>query len=139
MGDRLVRWFTYNVVFALLPLGAALLLRALAGKLTTEAVANSPEILFFALMVSATAMGDLSEIAAPLGWDLTFRILGSALLIGAVFSSILYGSLLYDSVIGPGSAAFRSRLLTVSIVLAVVLFIVCALVEILLGRIEVKK
>ena len=42
MGDRLVRWFTYNVVFALLPLGAALLLRALAGKLTTEAVANSP-------------------------------------------------------------------------------------------------
>lgn len=140
LAKRLVRWFTYNCLFALLPLITALVLHALADKLTIDAVASSPEILFFALMVSATAMGDLSEIATPLGgWDITFRILGSALLLGAVWSAILYGSLLYDSVIGPGSVAFRSRLLIVAVGLAAVLFVLSTLVEMLIGKIEGKK
>lgn len=124
------------MIFALLPLGAGLLLRALAGKFTTETLANSPEILFFSLMVSATALGDLSELAEPLGWDLTIRVLRSALFLGAMFSAILYGSFLYDRVIGPGSEGFRLRLLQVSAWLAVVFFTVSTIAEILLARIE---
>lgn len=140
MGKRLVRWFTYNVIFALLPLGTMLLLRALAGKLTVAAVAESPEILFFALMINATAVGDLTEITTHLGgWDLTFRIFGSALLLGAVCSAILYGCLVYDSVVGPGSATFRAQLLSVSIWLAIVFFVLSTIVEALIGRIEGKK
>ena len=74
MAKKLISWFTYNLLFALLPLAASLFLRVIYGSLTTNAIENSPEILFFSLMVSATAMGDLSEIAKPLGWDIIFRI-----------------------------------------------------------------
>lgn len=135
LGNRLVRWFTYNLGFALLPLIASITLRALNGSLNAQAVANSPEILFFALMVSATAMGDISEFSVPVGWDLRFRVFWSCLLLGAVWSAILYGGLLYDSIIGPGSPSFKSRLLVLSIIVAVLLFFVSTIVEALLGRI----
>ena len=138
LAKRLVRWLLYNTIFALLPLGLSVLLRALAGKLSIEALTSSPDILFFALMISATAMGDMSETAAPLGWDITFTILGSALLLGAVTSAILYGSLLYDSIVIPGSADFRERLLWVSIGLGVIMFILGTVVEVLIGKIEGK-
>lgn len=139
MANRLVRWFTYNVTFALLPLACSLLLRALAGKLNIEDVAKSPEVLFFSLIVCATALGDLSEVAKPIGRDITLKIFRSVLLFGAVFSAILYGSLLYDTAIGPGSAAFRSRLLTVSVLMAVAFFILSTVVEAILGKIEDRQ
>ena len=139
MGRSLVRWFTYNLAFALLPLVASVTLRALNGTLTTQAVANSPEILFFSLMVSATAVGDISEVAVPIGWDLRLRMFSSCLLLGAIWSSILYGGLLYDTVIGPGSPSFQSRLLTLSVLTAVLLGVVSTIVEALLGRIRDEK
>jgi hypothetical protein len=123
-------------MFALLPLAAAVTLQALNRTLTTQAVANSPEILFFALMVSATAMGDISEITIPVGWDLRFRVFWSCLLLGAIWSAVLYGGLLYDSIIGPGSPSFKLRLLVLSIIVAVLLFVVSTVVEALLGRIK---
>ena len=59
MSNRLVRWFTYNLGFALLPLCSGLLLRALADTRTRDLSPLSSELLFFSLMVSATALGDL--------------------------------------------------------------------------------
>lgn len=115
-------------------------LRYLAGRLAVDDLAKSPEILFFALMVGATAMGDLFEIAPTIGWNPTFGILGSFLLIGSMFSAILYGSLLfsllyYDS-IGSSANSFRFGLLLVSMILAAILLLVSTLTEILLGKIE---
>lgn len=138
----MIRWFTFNVIFALLPLIVLLLLRFIAGKLTAADMAGSPEILFFALMLSATAMGDLSEVVPGVGWNPTFGVLGSSLLIGAVFSAILYGSLLssflFETALGTQAIYFRSRLFIVSISLAVLLLAVSTVTEVLLGRIEAK-
>ena len=142
MSKRIIRWFTFNVIFALLPLVVLLLLRFFAGKLTAEDMAGSPEILFFALMLSATAMGDLSEVVPGVGWNPTFGVLGSSLMIGAVFSAILYGSLLssflFETTFGAHAELFRSRLFIVSVSLAVLLLAVSTTTEILLGRIEPK-
>lgn len=138
MAKRLVRWFTFNVVFALFPLATALLFRNLAGKLTTDDIAKSPEILFFALMVSATALGDLFELFPSIGWDALLSTMGAILLIGAMFSAILYGGLLYNSMVEAGAEAFRSRLLTYSVILAIALFAVSTATEVMLGRIEGK-
>jgi hypothetical protein len=142
LSKRLIRWVTFNVIFALLPLIVLLVLRQLAGKLSSDDLAASPEILFFALMVSATAMGDLSEVLPAVGWSPTFGILGSFMLLGAVFSAILYGgllsSLLFGDILGPAAKSFRSGLLIMSVCLAVVLLIVSTLTEILLGKIEAK-
>lgn len=138
MVKRLVRWFTFNVVFALFPLVTALLFRDLAGRLTADDVAKSPEILFFALMVSATALGDLFEIFPSIGWDALLGIMGAILLLGAVFSAILYGGLLYNSMVETGAESFRARLLGYSMFLAVGMLAVSTATEVLLGRIEGK-
>ena len=135
MGKRLVNWFTFNVAFALVPLGALLALHALNATLTLETVADSPEVLFFSMIVSATALGDLQNMSThPTKWDLVYRILWGVLMLGAVLSAILYGFLLYDTVVAPDLSAFRSNLLRVSLALAVVYGVLSTLVEALIGR-----
>jgi hypothetical protein len=93
-------------------------------------------------MVSATAMGDLSEVLPSIGWSPTFGILGSFMLLGAVFSAILYGgllsSLLFGEILGAAAKSFRSGLLIVSICLAIILLVVSTLTEVFLGKIESK-
>ncbi len=140
LAKRLTRWLTYNTIFALLPLGVSILLHTLAGKLSLQTFSDSPEVLFFALTISATAMGDISETITPIGgWDLTFTILSSALLLGAITSAILYGGLIYDTTIIINSpSGFREKLLNVSIGLALVMFILGTVVEVLIGKIEGK-
>jgi hypothetical protein len=139
LAKRLTRWLTYNTIFALLPLGVSVLLHFLAGKLSLQTFSNSPEVLFFALTISATALGDISETITSIGGDLTFRILSSALLVGAVVSAILYGGLIYDTTIVINSpSGFRENLLNFSIGLAVVMFILGTVVEVLIGKIEGK-
>ncbi len=137
MTKRLLRWFTFNVVFALFPLITAILFRKLAGKLTPDDIAQSPEILFFALMISATALGDLSEVIPSVGLDALLGALAAILLIGSIFSAILYGGLLYNSIMDT-DPIFRARLLNYSIFLAVSLFGVSTLTEVMLGRIAGK-
>jgi hypothetical protein len=138
ISQRLIRWFTYNFIFALIPIAASLAIHGLAGQLTFVALVNSPEILFFALMVGATASGDISEVSAPLEHDIQFRLFKSFLLVGTAVAALFYGVFIYDSVINPVPTIFRSRLLLVSIGLAVVMFGVSTAVEAILGKIERK-
>ena len=135
---RLVRWVTYNLGVALIPLVASIAIHWLTAKLAWEAIANSPEILFFTLVVCASAMGDLSESTALVGRTVVASILFSALLLGLISSAILYGCLLYDGIAGPGPASvnFRLQLLRMSVALAVVFFGVSTIAEIYLGRNE---
>ncbi|MEL6931001.1 MAG: hypothetical protein AAFO95_20600, partial [Cyanobacteria bacterium J06600_6] len=86
LAKKLIRWLTYNTLFALLPLAISILLRTLTGKLSIETLTNSPDILFFALMISSTALGDMNEVADIIGWDATFSLLSSALTLGAITS-----------------------------------------------------
>ena len=139
MARRLVRWFTFNIAFALLPLGAAILIRSLSGKLTREALANSPEILFFALMISATAVGDLLAVPKPEDNGIVFQILWSALLLGAVFAALLYGVFLYVSIMNPAASDFRVGLWGVSVWLAVTFAIVSTLAEAWIGQMEASQ
>jgi hypothetical protein len=139
LAKRIVRWLTYNVIFALMPLAVSILIRALTNKLSVNDLSSSPEILFFALTISATAMGDLSEVAIPIGWDITLTIFGSALTLGAVLSAIIYGCLLYDSIISTGSIVFHERLLWISVSLSIILFVLSTAVEIIIGKIEGKS
>lgn len=136
MAKRLIRWITFDIVFALIPFILILVLRFLTGSLSVQTLSSSPEILFFAIMVSATATGDLYGLADPLGWDVQLRILFSFMLFGAVFSAILYGSFLYDTIIGSISPVFKENLFRLSIFLTSALAILAFLAEILIARIE---
>jgi hypothetical protein len=120
----------------LIPLAASVAIRWLTAKLTWNEIASSPEILFFTLVVCASAMGDLSESTALIGRTVTASALYSAFLLGLISSAILYGCLLYDGIAGPGSVGFRLQLLRMSVVLAAVFFLVSTIAEIYLGRNE---
>jgi NO-binding membrane sensor protein with MHYT domain len=136
VASRLVRWFTFTVLFALLPLGVTILLRKLTGTFTIRALEDSPEILFFALMICATSLGDMQALRTAVGKDLPLLVLWSALLLGSVFSAILYGSLAYDKLVTGGTEAFQQNLLSVSVLVAVIFFVLALIVQILLSRIE---
>ncbi len=138
LAKRIIRWLTYDTIFALLPLGMSVLLLFLADKLSIDALTKSPELLFFALMISVNSMKDMHELSAIIGQDIVFAIFNSALLLGAVSSAILYGILLYDNIIGLGLSSFREKLLWISIGLSLVMFILGTLAEFFIGRIEEK-
>lgn len=135
MARRIVNWLIYNVLFALFPLGAVVALHALHDTLTIQTVADSPEILFFCIMVSATALGDLSNVPTkPAKWDWVFQSAWGVLFLGAIGSALLYAFLLYDNTVTPGPSVFRIRLLNLSLVLAVVYGILGTAIEVWIGR-----
>jgi len=136
LANRLIRWITFDIVFALIPFIIIVVLRALMGSLSAEKLSDSPEILFFAIMVCGTATGDLYGIADPLGWDNLLKVLFSLMLLGAVFSAILYGSFLYNTIIGPDSPLFKENLFHVSIYMTSSLAILAFLTEFLIARVE---
>lgn len=137
MKERILRWIKYNLIFALLPLGVSILFRFLVDKLSFDSLSNSPELLFFSIMVSATSLDDISEIKKYYSkLDFTIKILGSALLFGAIWSAILYGTFLYDSLVVNNELSIRESLFKISIYMGIALFIISTSVQIIIGKIE---
>jgi hypothetical protein len=113
MGMRILKWFIFNVFFGLLPLILAVSFRALAGQEFYPTIRDSPEILFFVLMITTTAMGDLFEMSVRVGWDLILASLFFGMLVGAVVAAAFYGGLVYSTLMTPEATGFRTGLLTV--------------------------
>jgi NO-binding membrane sensor protein with MHYT domain len=110
--------------------------RSLAGKSTVKTIDDFPEVLFFSLMVCATTVADLRGLEKAAKWNKTFLVLESALLLGAVGSAILYGGLRFAGIINP-EVSFRESLLTYSIVITVLLFVLSLTSEILISLVDV--
>jgi glucan phosphoethanolaminetransferase (alkaline phosphatase superfamily) len=134
--STLARWLFYNVIFALIPISIAVSFRALGNKLSWNSISASPEFLFFAIMLNATALGDLSEISQALHGELTYRVLHSAILLCAIVSAIFYGCLVYEDTFQSGPLVFQERLLIVSLFLDGVSFVLTTAAEVLLARIR---
>lgn len=105
-------------------------------KLTFDAVARSPEILFLSLMVSATALGDLNDVKRPKTFEITLPSLRSGLLVCVILSAILYGAFLLATVGETMDQVFASRIFWVSILLALLSTAVATTGEVFLGLTE---
>lgn len=136
MARRLVRWFFFNLLFALTPLTVVLVIKSLLGQLSFEAMEdNLSEILFFSLMVSVTALDDLDEIISVFKNDLIMASLKLFLIFGAVWSAMLYSIFMLDSAVNLNFEGFRSRLLSMSIAVAIILFLVSTTAECIVARV----
>ena len=93
------------------------------------------EILFFSLMICVTVLGDLSDVVKPFGRGSLLYIILMSFVFGAVFSAVLYGAFLFDLLIGTNIAVFRTRLMWVSIGVAIILFLAGTATEVFLARI----
>lgn len=136
LASAVIHWLTYSVVFALLPVAISVTLRGLAGKLSLNDLSSSPELLFFAIMLNATALGDLSEVAPGIGSETLYRVLHSALLLCALVSAIFYGCLVFESVFQIANPLFRWRLLFISFSLDAVSLLLATSAELFLARIR---
>ncbi|HEX8163385.1 MAG TPA: hypothetical protein VF538_16055 [Pyrinomonadaceae bacterium] len=136
MGKRLSRWFWFNFVFALLPLILGVLIRFLGNKLDFQAIASSPEVLFFSLMISATSIGDAIENRKIDKNETLFTNMWCALLFSGFFSAGLYGCLLVDTIFNLNLAVFRSNLLYFSILLAVASLTVSFFTQLWIAKVE---
>ena len=131
-----MRWLTYSVIFALTPLACSVLLRFFASKLTFLAVANSPEILFYSLMINATSLGDLSDVSRPKKiHDNTIEVFRSALTVAGIFSAILYGSLLLAEVFNETDPTFVTRIFWFSVVIAVASTLLAYAVQVFVSKV----
>ena len=135
---KFVNWVLFNALFALFPLLSVWFFRALLRKSAVETVSDFPEILFFSLMVCATTVSDLRGLEKPSRWALIFFTLEAILLFGATGSAILYGGVRVAGIINP-DMTFQSQLLTYSIVVSVLLFILSVTSEILVAIVDRQR
>jgi hypothetical protein len=145
MGKRLVYWGFFNVFCALLPLLVGVSIRVLTG--TQFKWGDSPELLFFIVMVGAAALRDLSVIGEDM-WDVWLVLLWVGLLLETMVGGIFYGALVLAVTIAeaatPGTstgvvtkaADFGGKLLVWSILMAGVAVVLGALTQVLVSKIE---
>lgn len=129
----LVRFIMYNLVGALLPLGISFTIRQVASVQAQPGVYAS-ELLFFGIMISATALGDITDESKKLGSDVLFQIIRGALLFGCIGVAAIFGVYQYDAIVGPGNQNFRLNITNLSIVTSSFLLITSLLAEILIAR-----
>ncbi len=132
---HLIRFLMYNFVGALLPLMISWTVRHLA-NIPASSDVYAPELLFFAIMISATAIGDVTDEQRVLGNEPLFQLIRGVLLFGAIAIAAVYGMYQYDAIVGPGNTAFHRNISVFTLVVAIFLGATSFLAEVLLARIR---
>jgi hypothetical protein len=135
--SHLIRFLMYNFIGALLPLMVSWTVRRIS-DISAFPGAYAPELLFFAIMISATALGDITDEVKIVGKAPTFQLVKGALLFGAIAIASVYGMYQYDTIVGPGNIAFRNNITNLTVVLASILFVTSLLAELLVAQIRGK-
>ena len=107
---RIIHWFFFDTFFALIPLILSSIFRAWAGKPSEVATTATPELVFFVLVTTGLAMGNIREVSKPLGWDALLAFLFVVFLFGAIFAAVFYGAILSDREIAPIPNIFKESL-----------------------------
>jgi hypothetical protein len=94
MGPML-HWFVFTIGMGLLPFGFSVLLQALRG-VPPAAWQNSPELLFFSVMVSASQLDGIfaslsSHKGGEEGWRTLLSTMFGSFLLSAILTAALYG------------------------------------------------
>jgi NO-binding membrane sensor protein with MHYT domain len=134
MAAHLIRFLMYNFIGALLPLFISLFIRNIA-NITHRPGVYTPELLFFSIMISATALGDVTD-EIKLYKKTIFQLIKGALIFGSIGAAIIFGMFQYDAIVGPGNIGFRENITKYSLTIAVFLFITSFMAEFLVAKIN---
>jgi hypothetical protein len=119
-----------------MPLTVVVVVRALTDQLTIDALdENLSEILFFALMVSVSTVGDLFDVVKFVRKEYLLYGLIMFLILCALWSAVFYGFFHFDQLSGTNLPNFRPRLRRLSTGFAVILFVVTTSTQIFLSKI----
>jgi hypothetical protein len=128
----LVRFFELNVLFALVPLIMAAIARW-AGNVQAPLAVYAPELLFFGLMISASALADISDKTKLFGNSVTLQLLSVSLRYCAVITAVTFGMYQYYAIIAPPNLVFGGNIGVIAFTLAIAQFIAGLFAEILIG------
>lgn len=134
MAAHLIRFLIYNFFGALLPLFISLFIRHIS-NITHRPGVYTPELLFFSIMISATALGDITD-EIKLYKKTSFQIIKGVLIYGSIGAAIIFGMFQYDAIVGPGNIPFRENITKSSLVISVILFLTSFSAEFLIAKIK---
>jgi hypothetical protein len=130
---HIIRFLSYNFLGALFPVLISLIVHGLGKKEPTPGI-YTPEFLFFAVVISATALGDITDEKKLVQNNPLVQLVKAMLLWGALSVAVIYGLYLYGAIIGPENQEVRNRVSCISPIIAVVLFLASLLAEIMLAK-----
>lgn len=88
---RIVNWFTYTILCALLPMVITFIIRTTLITQDNPPYNYAGELLLFTVMVAATSLGDIKDLRVEIGGDIFLDIFFSVMLLLLLVSAILYG------------------------------------------------
>lgn len=135
MANRILRWFLFSVLFALLPIGISILLHILFKNDTYDLKNCSCELLFFVIVMSATTLGDIQEISRYIKKDFLIIMFFGVSIIFAIIAAILYGFMAYETM-AHSSNLDMNMILLISIILGAISGVLGCIVQVLIQKTE---
>lgn len=132
--SRIVNWFTYTIVCALLPM----LITFLVSNVIVDIKEHyySGELLLFSVMVAATSLGDIKDFHKVIGKDLLFNLFFSVMLISLLMSAILYGCYVLAESVNINLVINKELVLSFSVNISIVIGTLGTIVQIIIAKSE---
>ena len=134
MDDRLLKWFVFTILFAFIPVGISIFCNFFSLKPLKEGTEFIGELLFFTIMISSTSLRDIIDLNRIVR-DAILTCIVTALILLLIFCSAFYVLFLQSE----SSTINMNGLFKTSITLAIIGGILGTLVQIYIGRVEVRQ
>lgn len=132
MANRILKWFIYTLVFALLPTFISILFSFLFDLKIND---FSAELLFFTIMICATSLNDIQEMKLKIKKDFVFNLFFGICILIIVTVSVIYGSIVLVNM-SQQTILLKCNIKTISIVLSILSGIISFLIQVILYRTE---
>ncbi len=134
MANRLLRWFIYTFLFALLP---TLIISLFGFVFDITIKDNSTELFFFTIMLCATSLNDIQENKKYAKKDFVFNLFFGIFIIMIVIVSVLYGSIIFIEMTDVTTELFNNKIQSLAIIVSLFSGIISLILQVILHRTEV--
>lgn len=146
LANRLLRWFIYTFLFALLP---TLIISLFGFVFDITIKDNSTELFFFTIMLCATSLNDIQENKKYAKKDFVFNLFFGIFIIMIVIVSVLYGSIIFIEmadvttelfnieITDVTTELFNNKIQSLAIIVSLFSGIISLILQVILHRTEV--
>lgn len=133
---RIVNWFTYTIMCALLPMVISFLVRNVIVDMQVKKHYYSGELLLFSVMVAAISLGNIKDFHRIIGKDIFFDLFFSAMLLLLLMSAILYGCYVFADNVNIDLVVKKESVLFFSVIISIVIGVLGTIVQIVIAKSE---
>ena len=133
---RIVNWFTYTILCALLPMAITLIVRNIIITEELPPYTYAGELLMFTVMVTATSLGDIKDLRMETGADIYLDVFFSTMLLFLIASAILYGCSVLAENTSMQILDMNGKGLKLSIGISIICAVLGTIVQIIIAKSE---